>query len=286
MQQHSYVYIADDDYFSLRDYILSFKYSKSKCYKLFLEKRIHLNNKIAKENDKVKKNDIIKINEEVVNCNNIKDNLKVIYEDNNTLLINKNAGLLVHSDGNDKITLDDYVASRLKEIPPMHVHRLDIDTTGIIMYALDPLSFSFYNDALTRHEIKRSYVCICEGIFKAKKGKINKCISTDRHINGKMVVCKNGKEAITNYEVILELNGASLVKVNLETGRTHQIRAHMSYLGHPLAGDILYGSHIKANRVMLHSKRISFYQPFLKKEIIKEIDLPNDMKKLIKELRK
>ncbi len=286
MQQHSYIYISDDDYQSIRDYILSFKYSKSKCYKLFLEKRICLNGKIAKENDSVKKNDVITINEDIVRHRSCDKKIEIIYEDANTLLINKNALLLVHSDGSDKTTLDDYVAAKFPEIPPMHVHRLDIDTTGIIMYALDPLSFSFYNDALTRHEIKRSYVCICEGIFKNKKGIINKGISTDRHINGKMVVCKNGKEAITNYEIIAELNGASVVCVNLETGRTHQIRVHMSYLGHPLVGDKLYGSHIKANRVMLHSQKISFYQPFLKKQIVESIDLPNDMKKLIKELEK
>lgn len=284
MQQHSYVYISDSEYHSLRDYILSFKYSKTKCYKLFLEKRVFLNDKVAKENDNVKKNDIIKINDYIANHRMVNGNLNIIYEDDNTILINKSAGLLVHSDGNDKITLDDYVAAKFPEIPPMHVHRLDIDTTGIIMYALDPLSFSFYNDALTRHEIKRTYICLCEGIFKVKKGKINKAISTDRHINGKMVVCKNGKEAITNYEVIAELNGASLVRINLETGRTHQIRVHMSYLGHPLVGDSLYGAHIKANRVMLHSQKISFYQPFLKKQIVEVIDLPIDMKKLMKEL--
>ena len=130
--------------------------------------------------------------------------------------------------------------------------------------------------------INRYYKAIIEGRLAKKKGVINAPIGKDRHINNKMCVSSNGKEAISEYEIIQTTDKFSLIKFRLLTGRTHQIRVHASYINHPLLGDVMYGGDYQyINRVALHSSNITFIHPINKKVINIECPLPLDIKKLI-----
>ena len=188
----------------------------------------------------------------------------VVYEDDYLLIINKPRGIIIHDDDKKKLnTLSNRVAKYYYDnglnLCVRFAHRLDFDTTGLIIYVKDSLSFAYMNHFIENHQINRYYLALVEGNFKEKSGKINKNIGKNRHDSKKFIISKTGKEAITNYEVIKNYEGYSLVKLLLETGRTHQIRVHMASIGHPLLGDTLYGK--KSNlidRVALHSFKLSF----------------------------
>ena len=284
----TFKYLINED-ISLRDYLNSYFISKSKIYTLFLEKRISINGNLAKENSLLKKGDILEINEnQSIDYAIDKASVEVAYEDDYLLIVNKPKGIIIHDDDKSKLnTLSNRVAKYYYDkglnLNVRFAHRLDYDTTGLIIYAKDSLSFSYLNHYIEKHEIKRYYLALVEGNFNQKKGKISKNIGRDRHNNNKYIVSKTGKEAVTNYEVIKQYNGFSLVKLLLETGRTHQIRVHMASIGHPLLGDELYGKKSKLiNRVALHSYLLSFIHPVTRKEIKIEASIPFDMEGVLK----
>lgn len=262
--------------------------SKSKIYTLFLEKNIKLNNQDCKRESIIKKGDIISILEdEKIDfiCENKK--LDIIYEDDYLLIINKPSNIIVHPDSKDKTgSLCNIVANYYKNkgynISVKYAHRLDIDTTGIIIFCKDMLTMSYMNHIISLHEIKRYYRCLASNKFKDKTGTINLPIGEDRHHKSRRRVSKTGQHAITHYEVIKSYKNYSLVSVLLETGRTHQIRVHFSYMNHPLLGDELYGGDMsRINRVALHSYMVEFIHPITKETISLTKSLPFDMKKLV-----
>ncbi len=282
-----YSYTIDNE-INARDYLLSFYLAKSKVYKLFFEKRVSVNDNIINENYKLLKGDILKINiTEEIDFIPEDKKIDIVYEDDYFLIINKPKGIIVHPDDKSKgNTLCNMVASYYKKIGlninVRYAHRLDYDTTGIIIFVKDYLSFSYMNHYIETHDVKRTYRCLVTGIINKKEGQIVAPISGDRHNSKKFVVSKNGKEAITNYKVIKEYKDYSLVEVLLKTGRTHQIRCHMAYINHPLLGDLLYGANTKLiNRVALHSYKLSFIHPIFKREVNLKLDLPSDMKGLV-----
>jgi len=277
-----------DKRISLRDYLNSYFISKSKIYTLFLEKRIKINGVLAKENSILEENDLLEIDEaQEIDYAIDKLSVDVVYEDDYLLIINKPKGIIIHDDDKKKLnTLSNRVAKYYYDnglnLCVRFAHRLDIDTTGLIIYVKDSLSFAYMNHFIENHQINRYYLALVEGNFKEKSGKINKSIGKNRHDSKKFIISKTGKVAITNYEVIKNYEGYSLVKLLLETGRTHQIRVHMASIGHPLLGDTLYGK--KSNlidRVALHSFKLSFIHPVTKKNIVVEKELPLDMKGLV-----
>ena len=273
---------------SLRDYLNSYFISKSKIYTLFLEKRIKINGDLAKENSLLKKGDLLSIDEnQEIDYAIDKESIDVVYEDDYLLIINKPKGIIIHDDDKQKLnTLSNRVAKYYKDnglnLFVRFAHRLDYDTTGLIIYAKDSLSFSYMNHYIENHQIKRYYLALVEGNFDKKSGVISKNIGRDRHNDKKYITFEKGKKALTNYEVLKSKNGYSLVKLLLETGRTHQIRVHMASIGHPLLGDELYGRKSRLiDRVALHSFRLEFIHPVFKKKIVIEKELPSDMKGLV-----
>ena len=273
---------------TIREYLLQYHLSKSKIYTLFLEKRVLINNIIAKENSIVNIGDIVSIilNEEI-DYKPVFKKIDIIYEDEYLLIINKPKNIIIHDDDKSKCnSLSNLVAGYyFKKGYSLNVrfcHRLDFDTTGIIIYAKDILMHSYINYIISTHELKRFYLAIVSGKFNKKEGTIDLPIGDDRHNSKKKRVSKTGSLSITNYKVIKEYPNYTLVSLLLETGRTHQIRVHMSYLGHPLIGDILYGgSNRYLDRVALHSYKLSFYHLAINKNINLEIGLPIDMEKLL-----
>lgn len=222
--------------------------------------------------------------------------IDIIYQDDYMVILNKGPNMVVHpANGNKTGTLVNAIMYHIKNlssingiIRPGIVHRLDKDTSGIIVIAKNDKAHIKLVDMFKEKELEKTYICICKGRFKNKIGRIETLIGRDSKDRKKMrVVENNGKIAITNYEVVHECNDFSLVKVKIETGRTHQIRVHMKHLNHPILGDEVYGKKIeqdKIKRQMLHSYKLVFNHPITaeKMEIIAEI--PEDIKSAAKYL--
>jgi len=261
---------------------------KQKKIKAFVNKKEESKDYILKENDS-----LYFIFDEKLETTPWDKKLDILYEDDYLLLVNKESGILVHSDGvNDSQTLDNIVANYyLKkgyDFSVKHVHRIDKDTTGIVIYAKDILTQSYLNHLIENNQLHRDYLLLCSGRFDEVKGTYNYPIAEDRHQANKKRVSITGKVAITDYEIVDELShNLNLVKAKLKTGRTHQIRLHFSYSGHPLLGDILYNGNCNfASRTMLHSYEVSFVSPLNNTNISVKCDLPFDMLKIINKNQK
>jgi 23S rRNA pseudouridine1911/1915/1917 synthase len=213
----------------------------------------------------------------------------IVYEDEDILLVNKPANMPIHqSINNYENSLANALAYYYRnESSPFIfrcINRLDKDTSGLTLIAKNPLSAAILSKAMKERQIKRTYTAIVEGIFNDKEGRIEAPIARKKEsCIERCVDFENGQRAITNYKVIKELeNSRSLVEFSLETGRTHQIRVHMKYLGHPLLGDILYNPDDKTmERQALHAGKLIFLHPIKLKEITFKADYPDDMKNLI-----
>ena len=271
----------------VKDYLESFYLGKSKIYNLFFNNQILLNNHKCKENDLIKKGDIISIiyDEEIDYEKSDKD-IDILYEDDYFLIINKPKNIIIHDSKSNTDSLSNRVANYYYKngitLNVRFCHRLDFETTGLIIYCKDMLTHSYMNHFIETHDIKREYRLFVSGKMTKKNGFIDLPIGKNRHENGKMIVSKTGKEAKTYYEVLKEYKSYSYVKCLLETGRTHQIRVHFSYLGHPLLGDLLYGGDTKLiDRVSLHSYMTNFIHPVYKNNLEVRCELPLDMKGLV-----
>ncbi|WNR45833.1 RluA family pseudouridine synthase [Paenibacillus roseipurpureus] len=216
--------------------------------------------------------------------------LDVLFEDEFTLVVNKPAGMSVHpSEAGQGGTLASAVAHYYETTGQAcgirHIHRLDQDTTGAVLYAKNEWAHVLLDEAMRENRIDRQYVAIAEGRFIAKRGTIDEPIGRDRHHAGKRRVTLNGDQAVTHYRVVQQMKSAALVEVELETGRTHQIRVHLSYLGHPLVGDTLYGGSSRGfHRQALHGERLLFPHPLTGDEVVVHAPYPSDFKKLLDQL--
>lgn len=198
--------------------------------------------------------------------------IQVLFEDDHVIVLNKPPFMNTHpNDDTDTDTLLNaaqfYVESKGEKITLRHVHRLDRDTTGAILFAKHALAGAIFDRMLEKHEIKRTYIAIVQGHLRKKKGTIHAAIGRDRHHPTRRRVSPTGQEAITHYQLIKEENTNSYVKCWLETGRTHQIRVHLSHIGHPLLGDILYGGKPLLKRQALHAAKLEFIHPITREEI-------------------
>ncbi len=281
-----YNYVVNNNTNTIEEFLKYYYLGKSK-YKLI--KSIYINKEKGNIKSKIKNNDLIEIDfNEEIDFIPQDYNLDILYEDDYLLIVNKDINLLVHPDDKSKKdTLVNYVAGYFKskkENRQIHyLHRIDTDTSGIVMFSKDFLTTSYLAKEIEKHNVKRTYLTIVEGIVK-KDGTINEKIGEDRHHNQRRRVSKTGKDAITDYKVLKKYNNYTLLEVNLRTGRTHQIRVHMSYIKHPLLGDELYfGNKKLIKRQALHSHKVEFRHPVTKENIIVKCELKEDMKKLVKE---
>jgi 23S rRNA pseudouridine1911/1915/1917 synthase len=276
-----------DKSINVRDYLLSFYMSKTRIYKLFLDKCVSKNGNIINEREILKPNDILTIDyKEKRDYSPEQLNLDILYEDDYFLIINKPKHILIHDSKSNTDSLSNRVANYYYNngisLNVRFAHRLDFETTGLIIYCKDMLTHSYMNHFIETHDIRREYRLLASGKMNKKNGFIDLPIGKHRHENGKMIVSKTGKEAKTYYEVLKEYKNYSYIKCLLETGRTHQIRVHFSCLGHPLLGDLLYGGDTKLiNRVSLHSYMTSFIHPVYKNSLEVKCELPLDMKGLV-----
>lgn len=195
--------------------------------------------------------------------------MDVLYEDDFCLVVHKPAGMKLHPDGSradHAITLDHAVASYYEmngiQASVRHVHRLDEDTTGPVLYAKNAFALAKLDEAMRRKEIGRHYVAIAGGRISPELGKIDAPIGKDRHHKQRRRVSEGGQEAVTHVEIMNVWERSTLVRLKLDTGRTHQIRVHLSYAGHPLIGDQLYGGRADViGRQALHGEMLKFSHP-------------------------
>lgn len=265
-----------------------------------------VNGKSESKNYRLRTNDEIEIFEKeptelLVEAENIP--LDIVYEDKDIIVINKPSGMVVHpAPGNESGTLVNALLYHCKGtlsgingvIRPGIVHRIDKDTSGLLVVAKNDESHVFLSSLLKDHGIKRVYHAILTGHLKENKGTVNAPIARHPTDRKKMAIVQGGREAITHYEVIEEYLSFTYAKMELETGRTHQIRVHMSYIGHPIIGDEVYGGgktpFEKANNKLLngqilHAKTLSFPHPRTKQTVTFECDLPDNFKELLKRLK-
>lgn len=202
--------------------------------------------------------------------------LDIIYEDDDFLAVNKPHGMPSHpSQNHHSGTLANAVMYLYRDKPFVYriLTRLDIDTTGVVVIAKNAM----FADAFQKSDIRKEYLAVCVGTPSPKKGTVDAPIGRAEGII-KRCVTENGKPSLTEYEVLEEKDGLSLVRAVPVTGRTHQIRVHMAHIGCPLLGDYLYGKEIPDERTRLHCERLVFTHPMTQKEIILRADVPNDIK--------
>ena len=255
---------------------------------------------IVKASHKVKSGDLIKVvipDPVQINLTPQDIDIDIVYEDEHLAVINKPRGMVVHPGaGNYDSTLVNALLYRFEGklssingiIRPGIVHRLDKDTSGLLIVAKTNQAHIKLSEALKNHEIKRVYFAICEGVLKEDSGIINAPIGRHPVNRLKMAVVPNGKEAITYFEVLEKFDKYTFVKLRLKTGRTHQIRVHMSYIGHPVVGDSLYGrakNEFGVEGQLLHAGEIEFVHPIENKLMHFKAELPEYFSKILETLR-
>lgn len=275
--------------------------SRSFVQGLIDEKKVKANSKVIKSNYKLKKGDFIEVEvpEPVeLNVSAEEMNLDIVYEDEDVLVVNKEKGIVVHpAPGNYTGTLVNGILHHCSDlsgingvIRPGIVHRIDKDTSGILVIAKNDEAHNDLAAQFKEHSIKREYYALVEGKFSNIKGTVDKPISRDKKERIKMAINSDGKRAVTHYEVLEQYDkGVSLVKCTLETGRTHQIRVHMASIGHPLVGDLVYGYKRQKFNIegqALHAKTLGFIHPRTKGYMEFTSELPHYFKELLEKLRK
>jgi 23S rRNA pseudouridine1911/1915/1917 synthase len=215
---------------------------------------------------------------------------RVLYEDDFCLVLDKPAGMPVHEAYPGQAgTLDEAAASHMRRqgdpLPVRHIHRLDDDTSGPVLYSKCDLAQLRLDEAMREKEIDRIYIAAVHGRLRDRRGIIDAPIGKDRHHKSRRRVVTGGDAAMTRYEVIHESKDYSIARVELETGRTHQIRVHMSHIGHPLLGDSLYGGRAAGglSHQALHGERLIFPHPLTGKKIEANSPWPDWLDKLFRE---
>lgn len=276
------------------------EYSRSTIEKMLENKFITVNEKIEKPSYKVKENDIIEIKDGYVEETDIvpvKMDIDIVYEDDDLMVVNKPSGLVVHpGSGNYDNTLVNglmHYTNSLSDINgeerPGIVHRIDKDTSGLLLIAKNNKTHAILTEYFKNHEnIKREYLALICGNFPHDSATIDAPIGRDAKDRKKMTVTDvNAKEAVTHLKVVKKYKDYTLVSLILETGRTHQIRVHMNYIGYPVYNDPVYNTK-KCTEFgqFLHSYKMDFIHPITKKEMHFEAPLPEEFKSFIDALDK
>lgn len=285
------------------DKVISEQYedlSRTMIQKLLEEQKIVVNGRVPKASYKVKEKDIITIEEvEAKEIDLIPQDIPIdiVYEDRDIIVVNKQKGLVVHpANGNPDGTLVNAVMAICKdslsgiggEIRPGIVHRLDKDTSGLIIVAKNDKAHINMSEQIKNHEVKKTYLALVRGVIKEHEATIDMPIDRSTKNRKKMAVSKTGRNAITHFKVLERYEKYTLLQVNIETGRTHQIRVHMAHIGYPLVGDAVYSNGKNPFGVegqMLHAYELEFKHPITGKQMKLQAPLPKYFKEVLERIK-
>lgn len=273
-------------------------WSRSQIGNWLDEERITVNGAKVKAKYKVKQGDVIEVSvPELEELEIVPEqlDLEIVYEDADVLVVNKPRGMVVHpAPGHASGTLVNGLMYHCKDLSgingvarPGIVHRIDKDTTGLLMVAKNDIAHESLVNQLVEKSVTRKYTALVHGHIAHEKGTIDAPIGRDAKDRQKQAVIDKGKHAVTHFQVIERFGDFTLVECRLETGRTHQIRVHMNYIGYPLAGDPKYGPKktIDFGGQVLHAGVLGFVHPVTKEYLEFETPLPKDFEQLLIELR-
>ena len=222
--------------------------------------------------------------------------IQVLYEDNDILVVNKPKGMVVHpANGNPDGTLVNAVMAMCKdslsgiggELRPGIVHRLDKDTSGVLIVAKNDRAHVNLSEQIKNREVKKNYIALVRGLVPENEATINMPIGRSNKDRKKMAVVRDAKEAITHFKVVERYQQYTLLKIKIDTGRTHQIRVHMAEIGHPVVGDMVYSNgknEFGVKGQMLHAKSLDFKHPTTGKSMHIEAELPDYFKEVLEKL--
>ena len=280
---------------------LSSEFSRSFIQKLIVQDSVTINgDPVTDKKQPVAADDVIEIllpEPSMVDVEPQDIPLDIVYEDDDVLVVNKPAGMVVHpAAGNPDGTLVNALVYRYSDrlssingiLRPGIVHRIDKDTSGLIMVARNDMAHEALSKQLAEHSILRKYRAIVLDNIREDEGTIDKPIGRDPSNRLRFAVDPRGKEAVTHYRVLERFGRYTFIEAQLETGRTHQIRVHMAYIKHPLLGDALYGpekNRAGASRQMLHAQTLGFVHPTSGEEMVFECEPPEDFGKVLGLLR-
>ena len=274
--------------------------TRTSAQRLIEDGNILVNGKNAKVSYKIQEND--KISVEIpepkqieLKAQNIP--IEIIYEDSDIIVVNKPKGMVVHpANGNPDGTLVNAIMAICKdslsgiggEIRPGIVHRIDKDTSGLLIVAKNDNAHVKMSEQIKNHEVKKTYIALVRGVFKKNEATIDMPIGRSTSDRKKMAVNKNGKNAITHIKVLKRFDKYTLLQVNIETGRTHQIRVHLSHIGYPIVGDYTYSNGKNEFDVIgqcLHAQKLEFKHPITQKDMCLEAELPQYFKDILDKLK-
>lgn len=271
------------------------EYTRSKIQKMIDNDCILVNGKSIKSSYTLKAGDQIEVKDYEENTDILPENipLDIYYEDDDLIVVNKPSGMVVHpAPGNYTGTLVNalmYHTNNLStvntSIRPGIVHRIDADTSGLLLVAKNDKAHNILAEAIQKKEVVREYIALVEGVIKEDSATIDAPIGRDVNNRKKMCVTgDNSKEAVTHIRVLERFSNATLIRCKLETGRTHQIRVHLSYIGHPVVNDPVYGRRKLINPKfgqMLHAEKLGFVHPTTKEYMEFTSPVPDEFTKIL-----
>ncbi len=273
--------------------------TRTAVQRLIEQEKILVNGKKRKVAYKVTEGDMVIIEETEAQMIELKAQeipIDIIYEDSDIIVVNKPKGMVVHpANGNPDGTLVNAIMAICKdslsgiggEIRPGIVHRLDKDTSGLLIVAKNDKAHVNMSEQIKNHEVKKTYIALVRGIVKENEATIDMPIGRSRSDRKKMAVDKNGRNAVTHIKVLKRYDKYTLLEINIETGRTHQIRVHLSHIGYPIIGDYIYSNGKNEFGVVgqcLHAKCLEFKHPVTGKEMKLEAPLPDYFEDILKKL--
>ena len=273
--------------------------TRTAVQRLIEQEKILVNGKKRKVAYKVAEGDMVIIEDTEAQMVELKAQeipIDIIYEDSDIIVVNKPKGMVVHpANGNPDGTLANAIMAICKgslsgiggEIRPGIVHRLDKDTSGLLIVAKNDKAHVNMSEQIKNHEVKKTYIALVRGIVKENEATIDMPIGRSRSDRKKMAVDKNGRNAVTHIKVLKRYDKYTLLEINIETGRTHQIRVHLSHIGYPIIGDYTYSNGKNEFGVIgqcLHAKCLEFKHPVTGKEMKLEAPLPDYFENILKKL--